>query len=134
MASTGGEQSHAMNRASVSQAPRPPREARTARREAVNAREAGLDLIRRVNRWLIAAAVAAAGFLSLLAANAFHGRTITTSGGSASSAAQSQSQSSPSVSGSSTSSSSAGGSGLQSPAQAPAPAPAAPAPVVSGGS
>lgn len=91
---------------------------------AVAAREAGLELIRRFNRWLIVAAVAAAGMFSLLAAHAFHGRTVTTGGASSNSSALS----------SAGGSKSAGGSGLQAPAQAPAPAQAAPAPVVSGGS
>jgi hypothetical protein len=93
-----------------------------------SAREAGLAMIRRVNRWLIAGAVAAAGMFSLLAAHAFHGRSLNTS---ASSASQAASQSGASQSPSSTSGS---GAGLQAPAQAPSPAPAAPAPVVSGGS
>jgi len=94
----------------------------------VTAREAGLELIRRINRWLIAAAVAAAGMFSLLAAHAFHGHTVA---GGASSSTASQAGSS---SGAPLSASSAGGTGLRAPAQAPAPAPAAPAPVVSGGS
>ena len=86
-------------------------------------------MIRRINRWLIAGAVAAAGLFSLLAAHAFHGRTVNTSASSTPNAV-SQSRAS---SGALPSSSSAG-SGLQPPAQAPAPAPAVPAPVVSGGS
>ena len=123
-----------MNRASVSEQgpPRPrPMRAELAPR-VVTARDAGLELIRRINRWLIAGAVAAVGLFSLLAAHAFHGHTVTTSRASSSVA----SQSGP-ISGSSSSShspSNAGGSGLQAPAQAPSPAPAAPAPVVSGGS
>jgi hypothetical protein len=99
---------------------------------AVSAREAGLELIRRINRWLIAGAVAGAGVLSLLAGHAFHGHTVASGG--ASQGAASQSASSSGGPSSSQSSSNAGGSGLQAPAQAPAPAPAAPAPVVSGGS
>lgn len=120
-----------MNPKSVS-GPGPQPGRATAVRPAVGARDAGLELIRRVNRWLIAGAVAAAGLLSLLAANAFHGHTVT-SGGAASSSGGSLSSSSSSGAASS-SSSNAGGSGLQGPGQAPAPAPAAPAPVVSGGS
>jgi hypothetical protein len=94
---------------------------------AVTAREAGLELIRRLNRWLIAGAVAAAGLLSLLAAHAVHGHTVTTNGAASSTA-------SPSGSSSPHSSSNVGGAGLRAPAQAPAPAQPAPAPVVSGGS
>jgi hypothetical protein len=75
-----------MNRTAVShQDPRPP-ERRPAPRGAA-AREAGLELIRRVNRWLIAAAVAAAGLFSLLAAHALHGHTVTTGTASSSSSA-----------------------------------------------
>src|SRR6516165_5377531 len=95
---------------------------------AVAAREAGLELIRRVNRWLIAAAVAAAGMFSLFAAHAFHGHTVTRGGASSSSSAASSAGSQSGVP------QSAGGSGLQAPAQAPAPTPATPTPVVSGGS
>ena len=77
--STGRADSSAMSRASVSpQGPRPARA--TSARPAVRAREAGLELIRRVNRWLVAGAIAAAGILSLLAAHAFHGRTLTAGG------------------------------------------------------
>jgi hypothetical protein len=71
---------------------------------AASARDAGFALISRINRWLIAAAVAVTGFLSLVAAHAFHGHT---------------SASSP--------------SGITQSA-APAPASPAPGPVVSGGS
>jgi len=89
----------------------------------VIAHEAGLELIRRVNRWLIAAAVAAAGMFSLLAAHAFHGHIVTTGGASSSSSAASSFGSPSGVP------QSGGGTGLQAPAHAPAPAP-----VVSGGS
>jgi len=91
---------------------------------AIERREAGMHLVHRVNRWLIAGAVSVAGFLSLAAAHAFRGHTVTAGGApsSASSAAQ-QSQAS-----------SATGGGLGSPAQAPAPAAPAPSAVVSGGS
>ena len=125
--STGRAESSAMKQDSVSRAdPRPMGASRP--RPAVQAREAGLELIRRVNRWLIAAAVAAAGLFSLLAGNAFHGHTVTTGRASSSSSAVSPGASPSGVP------QSAGGSGLQAPAQAPAPAPAAPSPVVSGGS
>ena len=116
-----------MNRTSVPhQASRPTRGKPEPR--AVIARDAGLELIRRVNRWLIAAAVAAAGMFSLLAAHAFHGHTVTSGGASSTSSAVSPAGSP------SGAPQSAGGPALQAPAQAPAPAPAAPAPVVSGGS
>ena len=52
-------------------------------------REAGLELIRRANRWLIADAVAATGMFSLLAAHAFHRHTVTTGGAWSSSSAAS---------------------------------------------
>jgi hypothetical protein len=42
---------------------------------AHTARERGLALVSRANRWLIAGAVAASGLISVAAANAFHGRT-----------------------------------------------------------
>jgi hypothetical protein len=103
-------------------------------RSTVSARDAGLDLIRRINHWLIAGAVAGAGLLSLLAAHAFHGRTVTASGASSNSSVTQSSSSSSGTSSASLSSANAGGGGLQSPAQAPSSAPATPAPVVSGGS
>lgn len=121
-----------MNRASVSKqgpgGPRPIGTERTAR--AVMAREAGLELTRPMNRWLITGAVGAAGLFSLLAAHAFHGHTTS----DASSSLASQSRSSSAAPSSSQAPSNAGGSGLQAPTQAPSPTPAAPAPVVSGGS
>ncbi|HUE25675.1 MAG TPA: hypothetical protein VMP89_02800 [Solirubrobacteraceae bacterium] len=95
---------------------------------AVNTRDAGLALISRINRWMIAGAVAFSGVISLVAARSFHGHTV--------SAVSQPAQSSSAGSGSSSSGSSSSGSGLSQPSQAPAPAPAqsAPAPVVSGGS
>src|SRR5690348_405062 len=126
MASTLREQSCAMNRTAVSHQDSGTTGRNPPARGAA-AREAGLELIRRVNRWLIAAAVAAAGLFSLLAAHAFHGHAVATGRPSSSSSAVSP------ASGSGVAQS-AGGSGLQAPAQAPAPAPAAPSPVVSGGS
>ncbi len=88
-------------------------------------RDAGLDLSHRINRWLIAGAVVASGVLSLVAADTFHGHTVTV--GAASSGASGAAQGSQS-------SSSGSAAGLQSPAQAPAPASIAPSAVVSGGS
>lgn len=116
-----------MNRTAVSHQASRPTGHKPAPRGAA-ARQAGLELIRRVNRWLIAAAVAAVGLFSLLAAHAFHGHTVTTGGASSSSSAVSPAGSPSGVP------QSVGGSGLQAPAQAPAPASAAPSPVVSGGS
>jgi hypothetical protein len=119
-----------MNRTSVPhQAPRPTGAA--PRRRAVTARDAGFGLIRRINRWLIAGAVATAGLFSLLAAHAFHGHAVATGGAPSNSSAVSQSGSS---SGVPQSSSGDNGSSLQAPAQAPATSAAGPAPVVSGGS
>jgi hypothetical protein len=127
MASTLREESCAMNRTSVPHQTAGPTRGKPEPR-AVDAREAGLELIRRANRWLIAATVAAAGMFSLLAAHAFHGHTVATGEAASSSSAVSPAGSPSGVP------QSAGGSGLQAPVQAPAPAPAAPAPVVSGGS
>jgi hypothetical protein len=93
------------------------------RGHGIEARNAGLAFLSRLNRWLVAGAVGAAGMLSLLAANGFHGKprtaTVTPqrSGAGASSSA-------PVVQNTS-------GTGS---APAPAPVPVAPAPVVSGGS
>lgn len=91
-------------------------------------RDRGLAMISRFNRWLIAGAVAASGLISLTAAHAFHGRTVS-SNGSSSGASNASSAPAPSQS-----SSSQDAGGLSQPAQAPAPAQAAPSPVVSGGS
>jgi hypothetical protein len=97
-----------------------------AARAAASARDAGIDLIRRVNTWLIAGAVAFAGVISLVASRSFHGRSLNTSSSAAS--ARSPSESNDGVGN--------GGGGLQQPAQAPGvSAPSSlPVPVVSGGS
>ena len=92
-----------------------------AYRDPVDRRDAGLDLIRRGNRWLVAGAVGMAGVVSLAAAHAFPGRTITSGVASA-------------VSGQAQSQQGLSGSGLQSPSQAPGVALPAPSAVVSGGS
>lgn len=88
----------------------------------VSARDRGLVLISRLNRWMIAAAVALTGVVSIVAKESFHGRTLSQS-------AVSQSSSSGGGASSSTGS-------IQQPVQPPSslPAPAVPAPVVSGGS
>lgn len=95
--------------------------------DAVRKRDAGLGFVSRINRWMIAAAVAFAGGLSALTAHAFHAHAATTasSGSVASSSASAQAPAEdPSA-------------GLQAPTSAPAqslPAPQPVAPVVSGGS
>jgi hypothetical protein len=81
---------------------------------AITARDAGLNLIARINRWIIAGAVALSGLISVAAARSFHGHATTHA-----SAVTSQPAPAPSA--------------ASAPAQA-APAPSAPAPVVSGGS
>jgi hypothetical protein len=93
---------------------------------AAAARNAGFALISRINRWLVAAAVAVTGFVSLAAAQAFHGRTLHTSPAAA--AADGQSPASSAAAQQSP--------GLSPAAVAPAPAPtsAPPSGVVSGGS
>jgi hypothetical protein len=88
---------------------------------AVTARDAGLRRISTVTRWITAAAVGVSGALALLAAHAFHGRTI--SNASTSTPAPATQTSAPSSS----------SSDLQQPTQAPVQTPAAPV-VVSGGS
>jgi hypothetical protein len=92
-------------------------------------RDRGLAMISRFNRWLIAGAVAASGLISLTAAHAFHGRTVSSAGSSSGANASSAPAPAPAPS-------SQDGSGLSQPTQAPAPAPApaASSPVVSGGS
>jgi hypothetical protein len=91
------------------------------RRNAVNARDAGLDLIGRINRWMVAGAVVVTGAVSVAAAKSFHGHSTT---GSASTATQSSG---------SAGSSSNSGSGLQQPPSAPSVAGPASAPVISSG-
>jgi hypothetical protein len=110
--------------------PRAPRSRATSRTEtpaeiatgrAVLARDAGLLRISAVTCWLIAGALALSGALALLAAGAFHGRTLSnTSSGTAPPVTQ-------------TSAPSNTPSGLQPPAQAPVQTSSAPV-VVSGGS
>jgi hypothetical protein len=97
-----------------------------SRGSAVEVRDAGLALARRVKRGMIFGAVLLAGGVSAVTAHAFHARTAALTQAAAPAASRSASQSSDDTSGGS----------LQSPSQAPtapAPAPAA-APVVSGGS
>jgi hypothetical protein len=91
---------------------------------ATSARDAGLALISRINRWVLAASIGLAGVIALVAEHSFHGHTATAA------ASTSQSQSSGSSASNST------GDSIQQPTQAPSSAaPVAPAPVVvSGGS
>jgi len=114
------------------------RAAEIATRRAVMARDAGLARISTVTRWMIAAVIGLSGGLALVAANAFHGRTIP-SGGSSSSqtASQNQSQSQTTTPAQTTPAQTTPAqttpSGLQAPSQAPTTTPATPV-VVSGGS
>ncbi|MGA3361135.1 MAG: hypothetical protein ABSD82_03800 [Solirubrobacteraceae bacterium] len=48
----------------------------TATRRAVSARDAGLRRISSVTRWLAIGVVGLSGALALVAANAFHGHTV----------------------------------------------------------
>lgn len=95
--------------------------AEIAARRAVMARDAGLARISAVTRWVTAGVVALSGALAVLAAQAFHGHTVsntssTTPSPVTQSAAPTSSQ-----------------SDLQQPSQVPVQTPAAPV-VVSGGS
>ena len=97
-------------------------------RSDISARDRGLALISRINRWLIAAAVGLSAVLSVAAANAFHGHQRTHSGQSVVSGSGAEQQSSTTgIEGSSGS--------LQQPAQPPTSVPAPTSSgVVSGGS
>jgi hypothetical protein len=110
----------------------------------LRAREAGLALTRRVNRWMISGAVILTGGVSAVTAHAFHARSPTVASSSAPATTPRPAVARRSHAGArrSASTASSNGSGqrasLQAPSQPPtaaAPAPAtAPAPVVSGGS
>lgn len=97
--------------------------------DAMQARDTGLRLLSRANRWLISAAVLAAAGLTALTDHAFH-------------ASRARAATPPPATSSASTGQSAAPSGddsasLQAPSSAPvqsAPAPVAPAPVVSGGS
>ena len=87
-------------------------------------RDAGLALISRINRWMIAGAVGLAGLISFVAAQSFHGRTIVHG------AVSQTSSSTPSTA-------SGSGAGIQQPSESPSAVPVTPAPsttVVTGGS
>ena len=100
---------------------------------SLNARDAGLRLIARINRWLVTGAVALTAMIALVTEHAFRAAhpapaTVNSAAGSAAAPAQPSS-------GGDDGSATGDGSVLQAPAQAPTPAPAAPsAPIVSGGS
>ncbi len=96
--------------------------------DAIHAREQGLALLSRANRWMIGLALLLAGALTGLTAHAFHAKPA--SAQTASSVASSPTQDDGNGGGASAPS-------LQAPSSAPAaavPAPAPVAPVVSGGS
>jgi hypothetical protein len=106
------------------------REQEANRHSRIMARDAGLSLIGRANRWMVTGAVGVTGAVSLYASHAFHpqrhssaARTGTTA--SAASATQTSTGST---------ATSTDPSGLSAPQSAPVPASAAPSPVVSGGS
>lgn len=101
-------------------------QAEIATRRAVLMRDAGLRRISTVTRWVIAGAVGLSGALALIAANAFHGRTLSSSPSSQTPVTQQAptAPQTPSVSSS---------QGPQAPQQVPAQTPAPPV-VVSGGS
>ena len=104
------------------------------RNPSIGARDRGLALISRINRWMIAGAVGLTGLISLIASQSFHGRTLTSRPVSAGSSSAGSSASSASGG---TSQGSGSASAIQQPAQSPSPAPAPvtpSAPVVSGGS
>jgi hypothetical protein len=109
-------------------------------RRTVARRDAGLALVRRINGWLIAGAVAATGAVSAVAAQGFTGHASTATGSSSAATTRAstttrQSQNAVSSAGTTTSqSSSPTSSGLQSPAQTPTAASSGSAGAVSGGS
>jgi hypothetical protein len=107
-------------------------------RRSSEARDAGLRLVRRANRWLIVGTIAGSGALALVARDAFHGRTVSTgAGGSSPASAQPAGAPGPAGSpsdgggvspsdGGGVSPSDGGAAAPQPPAQPPASAPAAP--------
>jgi hypothetical protein len=100
----------------------------TATRRAMMARDAGLRRIRAVTRWVAAGVVVLSGALALIAARAFHGRTISNTPSSSSSSPGTSSGSA-----AQTQPPASSGVPIQQPAQAPAPTQAPPV-VASGGS
>jgi hypothetical protein len=100
------------------------------------ARDTGLALIRRANRWLLAGAVTLAGALSLLARSTFHGRALNSAAAapSASGTSGAASSASGTSAGAGATDSTAAGASLTPPDQAPAASLPSPSAVVSGGS
>ncbi len=107
-----------------------PRGPEPSPRRAVLARDAGLRRISKITRWLVGGALGLSGALALLAANAFHGRTVTTPAHPTTPTSTAPATTTPSTT---TPSTPGPSSQIQPPTQAPAPTPAAPV-VVSGGS
>jgi hypothetical protein len=107
-----------------------------SRREAVQARDAGVRLAARLNRWVVAAAVALASALTALTAHGYHARAATTRTSAARTGEQSTGTSATASQGTPAPATGATvpAPAPQPPASAPVPAPAAVAPVVSGGS
>jgi hypothetical protein len=91
------------------------------------ARDAGLRRISRVTRWMIAGVLGASGALALMAANAFHGRTLPSTSSSNTSQSSAQ-QTTPAVTTPAVTT-----PAQTAPVQAPTTTPSAPV-VVSGGS
>jgi len=112
------------------------RAAEIATRRAVLARDAGLRRVSLVTRWMIAGVLGMSGALALVAANAFHGHTISSTPASSTSQGSSgqttPATTTPATTTPATTTPSSGG--LQPPSQAPAPTPAPTPVVVSGGS
>ena len=113
--------------------PSAPAKSAAPKSDAVRARERGLSLVARANRWMIGLAVLLAAALSGLTAHAFHAKPArAATSGSSSAGSGSAANASRNPGGS------ASPAPLQAPSRAPSvPAPAAapaPAPVVSGGS
>ena len=103
------------------------RRAEIATRRAAMARDAGLQRISTMTRWMIAAIIGLSGALALIAANAFHGRTISSGTSGSSSASQTTTPAT------TTPATTTPANGLQSPDQAPVQTPSAPV-ISSGGS
>ncbi len=101
-------------------------------RQKVNLREYGFELVARVNRWLLAGAIAITGGVALLADHAFHSVRRTSEAVSAKRATV-NGASSAAASASATSTVGGGGSAVGA-ASAPTPAAPSPSAVVSGGS
>ena len=109
-----------------------PRGPEPSPRRAVLARDAGLRRISKITRWLVGGALGLSGALALLAANAFHGRTVTTPAHPTTPTSTAPATTTPSTTTPSTATPDPANH-IQPPTQAPTPTPATPV-VVSGGS